>query len=211
MTENNLWLERWKNREIGFNQAKENPFMMKHFKSLNLAVGGRVLVPLCGKTIDISWLLAQGYFVIGIELSEKAILELFEELGTVASISTVGELTFYSAKNINVYVGDIFKVTSELIGKIDAIYDRAALVALTKELRVEYTKHLREISKNASQLLLCFEYEQSLMNRSPYSIDEEEVNSHYAEYYDLELLTREEIAGGFKGKLPAFDTVWLLK
>ena len=211
MNENSLWLERWKNREIGFNQEEPNPFMLQYFKKLNLKEGSRILVPLCGKTIDISWLLAEGYVVVGIELSETAVVELFEELDIVPNISKIEEHTLYSTENLNIFVGDIFKVSSEVIGKIDAIYDRAALVALTKELRIEYTTHLKNITNKAPQLLLCFEYDQSLMNRSPYSVDEDEVNSHYKEHYELELLTREEILGGFKGKLPACDVVWLLK
>ena len=211
MNENNLWLKRWDNREIGFNQDEPNDFMVEHFSALGLAKGSRVLVPLCGKTIDISWLLAQGYEVVGIELSEQAIVELFDELGVTPSVSSEGELIRYSAENIEVYVGDIFKVDASMLGNIDAIYDRAALVALTTGLRVDYAKHLRAITHNAPQLLLCFEYDQSLTNRSPYSVDEEEVNAHYAEHYTLHLLSKEEIAGGFKGKVPASDVVWMLE
>lgn len=211
MDENNFWLERWENREIGFNQNEVNDYMVKYFEQLNLKNGSKVLVPLCGKTIDISWLLSQGCIVIGIELSKAAVIELFDGLDIVATVSSVGELILYSADNLNVFVGDIFKVTSEMLGDIDAIYDRAAIVALTKDLRVEYTAHLRAITNNAPQLLLCFEYDQSLMNRTPYSVDEAEVKSHYAEHYDIELLKRVGIDGGFKGKLPACDVVWLLK
>ena len=211
MDENNLWLKRWENREIGFNQNKVNPFLLQYFQSLNLNLNSKVLVPLCGKTIDISWLLSEGYAVRGIELSEIAVIELFEELNLVPNISTVGELKIYSRENLQVFVGDIFKVTSEILGEIDAIYDRAAIVALTKDLRIDYTTHLRAITKNAPQLLLCFEYEQSLMNRTPYSVEEDEVKKHYAEHYELALLAREAIAGGFKGKIPAYDVVWLLK
>ena len=211
MNENDLWLQRWKNREIGFNQDKPNAFMLKYFSSLDLSKGSRVLVPLCGKSIDISWLLSQGYEVIGIELSEQAIIELFEELGVEPDVSTLGELLVYSANSITIYVGDIFKVSTKILGKIDAVYDRAALVALTTELRVAYASHLRGITNNASQLLLCFEYDQSLMDRSPYSVDEDEVTRHYGDVYTLGLLARESIEGGFKGKLPASDVVWLLK
>jgi len=211
MNENYLWLQRWKNREIGFNQDKPNAFMLKYFSSLDLSKGSRVLVPLCGKSIDISWLLSQGYEVIGIELSEQAIIELFEELGVEPDVSTLGELLVYSANSITIYVGDIFKVSTKILGKIDAVYDRAALVALTTELRVAYASHLRGITNNASQLLLCFEYDQSLMDRSPYSVDEDEVTRHYGDVYTLGLLARESIEGGFKGKLPASDVVWLLK
>ena len=211
MNENNLWLERWKNKEIGFNQNQENSFLVQYFDKLKLENNSQVLVPLCGKTIDISWLLAQGHAVVGVELSETAVLELFQELNIRPNISMVEELTLYSTENLKVFVGDIFKVNAEILGKIDAIYDRAALVALTIEIRKEYTEHLREISNHAPQLLLCFEYEQSLMNRTPYSVEEQEVKAHYDEHYELELLVRNPIVGGFKGKIPASDVVWLLK
>lgn len=210
MNENNLWLERWGNREIGFNQNVPNVFMMEYFPALDLAKGSKVLVPLCGKTIDISWLLEQGYEVVGIELSEQAIVELFDELGMTPDISQVGDLIRYSASNIEVYVGDFFKVDVSMLGKVDAIYDRAALVALTTGMRVDYAKHLRAVTNKSPQLLLCFEYDQSLTNRSPYSVDEDEVKAHYAEHYTLHLMCREEITGGFKGKLPASDVVWML-
>lgn len=211
MNENNLWLERWKNKEIGFNQNQENSFLVQYFDKLKLENNSQVLVPLCGKTIDISWLLAQGHAVVGVELSETAVIELFEELNIRPNISKVEELILYSTENLKVFVGDIFKVNAEILGKIDAIYDRAALVALTIEIRKEYTEHLRKISNHAPQLLLCFEYEQSLMNRTPYSVEEQEVKVHYDEHYELELLVRNPIVGGFKGKIPASDVVWLLK
>ena len=211
MDENNLWLKRWENREIGFNQNKVNAFLIKYFKKLNLEKNANILVPLCGKSIDITWFLSEGFSVTGIELSEIAVEELFLELEITPSISNLGEVKLYSSEQLNLFVGDIFKVTSKMIGEIDAIYDRAAIVALTKELRIKYAEHLRSISNNAPQLLLCFEYDQSLMNRTPYSVDEFEVKMHYAQHYEIELLERVAIAGGFKGKLPASDVVWLLK
>jgi len=211
MSENSLWLDRWENREIGFNQESVNPFMVKYFNSLSLGSGSRVFVPLCGKTIDISWLLAQGHDVVAVELSEQAVAELFDELGVTPEVSTEGDFKVYSTDNLQVFVGDVFKLTSEMIGKVDAIYDRAALVALVKETRERYTAHLREISNGAPQLLLCFEYNQSLMNRTPYSVDAEEVHGHYNDHYELEQLCKVEIVGGFKGKIPASDVAWLLK
>lgn len=211
MNENNLWLEKWEKREIGFNQNRVNAFLIKYFKKLNLEKNANILVPLCGKSIDIAWFLSEGFSVTGIELSEIAVEELFLELGITPSISNLGEVKLYSSEQLNLFVGDIFKVTSKMIGEIDAIYDRAAIVALTKELRIKYAEHLRSISNNAPQLLLCFEYNQLLMNRTPYSVDELEVKMHYAQHYEIELLERVAIAGGFKGKLPASDVVWLLK
>jgi thiopurine S-methyltransferase len=211
MNENNLWIKRWQNKEIGFNQSEVNPFMVEHFASLGLEESSRVLVPLCGKSIDMLWLLSKGYKVVGIELSEEAIIAFFDEVGKTPILSTVGELICYSSDNIDIYVGDFFKITAQILGKIDAIYDRASLVALTTQMRIAYAKHLGKITNYAPQLLLCFEYNQALMNRSPYSVDEEEVKAHYDKHYTLKILCKEEIMGGFKGKLPACDVVWLLE
>lgn len=210
MNQNDLWLERWQRREIGFNQEVVNPFMVAYFSQLGLSRGSRVFVPLCGKSIDISWLLAQGYLVVGVELSEQAVIELFDTLGIKPKVSKVGTLISYSAKGITIFVGDIFMLTPEILAKVEAIYDRAALVALPMVLRAQYTRHLKEITNNAPQLLLSMEYDQSLMDRSPYAVDEEEIQRHYAMEYTIECLCREEIVGGFKGKLMAFDVVWLL-
>lgn len=73
------WHQRWETRNIGFHLNEANPLLVQYFKELNLLKDSRVFLPLCGKTRDISWLLAQGYQVVGAELNELAITELFEE------------------------------------------------------------------------------------------------------------------------------------
>ena len=58
--EPDFWHQRWHNNEIGFHESKVNPALVKHLSSIELASGSRVFVPLCGKTLDIGWLLSQG-------------------------------------------------------------------------------------------------------------------------------------------------------
>ena len=76
-----FWHQRWEKNEIAFHEGKANALLVKHFHELTLAKGRRVFVPLCGKTLDISWLLSNGYHVAGAELSQVAIEQLFMELG----------------------------------------------------------------------------------------------------------------------------------
>ena len=142
---------------------------------------------------------------------ESAIEQLFSELGIEPEISEVGEVKRYSAKNIDIFVGDIFAVSSEILGSVDAIYDRAALVALPEEIRRRYTGHLMEISDGTPQLLLTFEYDQSVMDGPPFSISNEEVIQHYGDRYELTLMESIAIPGGLKGKCAATENVWLLK
>jgi hypothetical protein len=46
-----------------------------------------VFLPLCGKTLDIQWLLSRGYGVAGSELSKIAVEQLFSELGVEPNIT----------------------------------------------------------------------------------------------------------------------------
>ncbi len=206
-----FWHQRWEKMEIGFHLNEANPLLMRHFKTLSLAAGSRVFLPLCGKTLDIAWLLANGYQVAGAELSEIAIQQLFDSLGVQPTVTQAGNLKRYSAQDIDIFVGDIFDLSGSLLDEVDATYDRAALVALPKGMREEYTAHLRAITHNAPQLLICFEYDQSLVDGPPFSISNQEVHHHYQAHYALKLLASEDMADGLKGKYPAKESVWLLQ
>lgn len=209
--EPDFWHQKWGSNVIGFHKHEANPLLVSHIESLVLTDGSRVFVPLCGKTLDISWLISQGHRVVGVELSEIAVNQLFDELNLTPIITTKGPLTLYSADNIDIYVGNVFDLTKELIGTVDAIYDRAALVALPLDMRTRYSKHLIEITKSASQLLITFEYDQSIINGPPFSISNLEINQHYQDDYDLTLLISSEVEGGLKGQCDAVENVWLLK
>jgi thiopurine S-methyltransferase len=208
--EHEFWHKKWESNEIGFHLPDANPLLVKHFPTLNLKQGARILLPLCGKTVDIAWLLAQGYYVAGAELSAIAIEDLFKSLNLTPAISKLGEITYYSAKSIDIYVGDILKITSAMLGKVDAIYDRAALVALPVDMRKTYVTHLMSLTKHAPQLLICFEYDQSVHAGPPFSISADEVKQYYQTAYDLTLLASEAIPDGLKGKHPATEQVWWL-
>jgi thiopurine S-methyltransferase len=206
-----FWHQKWKENNIAFHGSEANPQLVKYFKALSLAEGSRVFLPLCGKTLDIAWLLSNGYRVAGAELSEIAIGQLFSELGVEPTIASIGKLDHYSAPNIDIFVGDIFDVSREMLGLVDAIYDRAALVALPGAMRDRYTAHLTEITDKAPQLLICYDYDQSCMEGPPFSISNEEVNQHYSERYDLTLMESTDLPGGIKGKCAAKENVWLLQ
>jgi thiopurine S-methyltransferase len=212
-----FWHQKWQKNEIGFHLPEANPLLVKHFSKLQLKKGARVFLPLCGKTLDIAWLLSQGYRVAGAELSAIAIEDLFKSLNLTPNIKTLGEISHYSAANIDLFVGDIFKVSPAMLGNVDAVYDRAALVALPDEMRKLYTAHLQMLtnretqSNHVPQLLICFEYDQTLHAGPPFSISADEVKQHYQTNYEVTLLASEMIAGGLKAQIPAVENVWLLK
>ena len=205
-----FWLEKWDNNEIGFDQKAVNPLLARHISSLNLSPGSCVFVPLCGKSIDMVWLLKQGYKVVGVELSEDAIEQFFAALEVKPEIWTDQSFKRYSAYNIEILVGDYFKLTEEILGQIDVIYDRASLVALPLDMRNDYSRYLMNITGTAAQLLITFKYDQSLQDGPPFSISEDEVSQHYAKHYQLSQLESVDVAGGLKGGCAAAEQVWLL-
>lgn len=209
--EASFWHQKWERGDIGFHETEVNPFLIEHFEKLNPAKGSRVFLPLCGKTRDIAWLLACGYRVVGAELSELAVNDLFKELGLEPEISKIGELARYSAKGIDILVGDIFDVSAEYLGPLSAIYDRAALVALPAGIREQYALHLMNITGAAPQLLISYEYNQLLMAGPPFSVNEHEVKQHYGSTYQLKPVERKNVEGGLKGKVDTIEIAWLLQ
>lgn len=208
-----FWLQRWESNQIAFHQASANPLLVAHFDQLDLPKGQRVFVPLCGKTLDIAWLLAQGYQVVGAELSEIAIQQLFVELDVVPQITVVGNLKHYHVDDLDVFVGDIFDITPELmasVGDVDAIFDRAALVALPEMMRSDYAAHVIALTLRAPQLLLTYEYDQSVVQGPPFSVSEAEVMRHYATDYIVKCLARRPVEGGMRRATAANEVVWVL-
>lgn len=205
-----FWHQRWEDNQIAFHEKRGNRMLAEHFGSLGLAPGSRVFLPLCGKTLDISWLLSKGYRVAGAELSELAIEQLFDELSISPVVSSAGPLKHYQAPDIDMFVGDIFSLSGDVLGPVDAVYDRAALVALPDSTREHYVDHLSEITATAPQLLICFEYDQSLMDGPPFSIEASQVASCYKDRYIIKLTGRAEVPGKLKGKVPAMEAAWHL-
>ena len=209
--EADFWHQKWERGEIAFHQSQANSLLVANFERLHLAKGSRVFLPLCGKTLDIAWLLARGFRVVGAELSEIAIDELFQSLGLQPQIAKVGALLHYSAEDIDIYVGDIFDLTAQTLGPVDANYDRAALVALPAAVRELYVAHLMGITQAAPQLVIAYEYDQSLVDGPPFSVSEDEIRQHYGAAYTLTALETRDVKGGMKGKAASTETAWLLQ
>ncbi|MCQ8847384.1 thiopurine S-methyltransferase [Alteromonas stellipolaris] len=209
--EHDFWHSKWHKNEIGFHEPEGNALLVKYADTLLATTAPRVFVPLCGKTKDIHWLLANGCEVVGAELSEIAITQLFAELDIEPEITTLGSLKLFQNGPLSIFVGDIFELTNETLGGITGIYDRAALVALPTELREKYAAHICDITECAPILLISFDYDQSVIPGPPFCVDETEVARLYNASYSTTLLEREPLEGGLKGKVAADSLVFNLK
>jgi len=205
-----FWHDRWSERQIGFHEGAPNALLARHFERVFGKDQRRVFVPLCGKAMDLQWLHARGHHVLGAELSKIAVEEFFEEMGVEPHRSEEGGLVRYSAERLDIFQGDVFALDAAMLGQIDAVYDRAALVALPKDMRDRYTQHLVAITGNAPQLLIAFAYDQSLMDGPPFSVSSEEIDAHYAAHFDIEDLET-VLSRNLKGKIDANETIRALR
>ncbi|GBR60278.1 thiopurine S-methyltransferase [Acetobacter senegalensis DSM 18889] len=207
-----FWNMKWQKNQIGFHLPAVNPLLVKYFPVLELKEGARVFVPLCGKTLDIHWLLQRGMNVVGVELSQIAVEQLFSELALTPQITDVApNMQCFQAKNLTIFVGDIFALSRVLVGSVQAIYDRAALVALPPAMRATYAEHLMDISGKAEQLLVTLEYDQSCMAGPPFSVTQQDIQRYYGAEYAISCLENTSVTGGLKGGVPATENVWFLK
>ena len=209
--DHDFWLARWQSNQIGFHEGAPNALLMSHLAALDLPAAARIFVPLCGKSQDMHWLLAQGFTVVGIELSRLAVEQFFAELGLDPVVSRAGRLERFEAGGVTLFAGDIFDLDRATLSAVDAIYDRAALVALPAPLRQRYAAHLIELTSAAPQLLVTFEYDHACRPGPPFSVMEAEVRAHYAAAYRLERAEIREVQGGFKGVAAAQESVWLMR
>ena len=208
--EASFWHNRWQTNQTGWHEATVNPLLITHFPSLHIPPGGRVFVPLCGKSLDLGWLLSRGYAVAGAELSKLAVTQLFAELGMEPRISEVGKHKLFRGAKIDIFVGDFFDLTREILGPVDAVYDRAALVALPEAMRAQYTTHLKTLTALAPQLVIGYEYDQTVVPGPPFSVTPDELYRRYGDSYTLTPLARLDVPGGLKGKCPATEHIWRL-
>ena len=87
-----FWHKKWASNQIGFHLPEVNPYLQRHWPELRSRQTARVLVPLCGKSLDLAWLAGRGHQVLGVELSEKAIEDFFSEHQIEPQISEQGRV-----------------------------------------------------------------------------------------------------------------------
>lgn len=188
-----FWLERWERKEIGFHQDEINPYLRQYWQELDLAQGGEVFVPLCGKSLDMPWIREQGCSVLGVEISPIAVQSFFKENGYNPHRVSGNKFEDYEADGIRILCGDFFDLGKDDLAQVRAVYDRASLVALPPEMRERYARHLVSILPPATQILLVtFDYPQTEMSGPPFAVSIKEVELLYGKHAGVRLLAQHD-------------------
>jgi len=188
-----FWHRKWADNQIGFHQAQANPYLQRYWPALGLAAGSRVLVPLCGKSLDLVWLVGQGYRVRGVELSRRAVEDFFHEQGLQAQVSQHGAFEVWRSGEVELWCGDFFALRAEDVADCAGLYDRAALIALPQEMREQYMKLLEQwLPAGGKGLLVTLDYDQALLAGPPFSVVDDEVRRGLADW-SVEALEANEL------------------
>lgn len=193
--QSDFWEDCWQRGDIGFHQPRVLPLLQKHWPALVLPAGSRVLVPLCGKSLDMHWLAEQGHRVLGVELSPLAVEAFFDEAGLLPArhASRLGE--HWTAGAFEIICGDAFALKAEDLAGIAGVYDRGAMVALPAPMRRRYVDSVyAALPDGCHGLLLTLEYPQHEMAGPPFDIDETEVHRELADWQPTLLERRDLLA-----------------
>lgn len=182
-----FWHQRWQRGEIGWHADEFNRHLTEHWPRLGAPAGGRVLVPLCGKSLDMLWLAGQGHRVLGVELSDIAAAAFFGENGLTPSIEDEPPFRRYRVDELELLAGDFFDLTPALADGVTAVYDRASLIALPPEMRRAYAERLAALlASGVPSLLVTLDYDQSRMQGPPFAVCADEVQALLDPFFEIE-------------------------
>lgn len=189
-----FWLERWREGQIGFHLPAVNPLLLAHWPSLALARDARVLVPLAGKSHDLAWLAEQGHAVTGVELSPLAVVQFFAEQQWVPDTWRDAEGLHHRVGMLDLIEGDIFDLSDVTCIATDALYDRAALVALPPPLRERYVREVYgRLRIGGRALLITMDYPPAERDGPPFPVCDDEVHARFGREWRIERLEHRDI------------------
>mmetsp|Transcript_52625 Transcript_52625/g.79862 ORF Transcript_52625/g.79862 Transcript_52625/m.79862 type:complete len:315 (-) Transcript_52625:86-1030(-) len=214
------WLDRWDSNRIGFHLDDVNPWLVKHIDKLlskkdttcsntdtttttttptSTTTTTRVFVPLCGKTVDMAYLVQQllaadsddgsAPQVVGVDGIRKALSEFVDEqpdlkISKTTTTTADGYETF-SGPNITLLRGDFFALTEAAAGgKFDAMFDRGSLVAIDPKMRQAYLDIIGKLMAPGGKILLVSVERrgtdlEAVKKGPPFSISEGDVREMY--------------------------------
>ncbi|MBY5946036.1 thiopurine S-methyltransferase [Photobacterium rosenbergii] len=174
-----FWHSRWAENRIGFHLDDTNPMLEKYWQEVQPTRGDSVLVPMCGKSVDLTWLATKHDKVVGIELSEIAVRAFFAEHFYTPMVIPMGNgQSIYEFDEITIHCGDYFTAK---VDPVDIVYDRAALIAMPQEMRQSYVQKLLSMVKPGGRILLItLDYPQHEMDGPPFSVVKDEIESLFS-------------------------------
>lgn len=192
---NQIWEKKLQNNHSPWDMPQGSPYLKNFFQYLvkgNIS-GKRILVPLCGATVDMAWFFKQGLTVVGIELFETPCKLFFERLSLSYEVEEKNNVKVYSHDDrLKICQCDFFSTNCDLLGGcFDYWFDVGGLEATVPEEQQKYINQLTSLLKPVGRVLMeCFEYDMSLRRQPPHSIPTETLKVYLSDKYIIEELSR---------------------
>lgn len=170
-----IYVPQWKNQRTAFHLSDVNRILKDHVDKListdnddeddteeddkgkATCLNRRVFVPLCGKTLDMTFLTKLADEVVGVEGIRMA-LEQFSEENPDLNVKfegTVNGFDRFVGDKIILLRGNYFDLDdTKAGGKFGAIYDRGSMVAIEPHLRTDYVDTLGKLIAPGGKILL---------------------------------------------------------
>lgn len=188
-----FWQTRWRSNQIGFHQLEIHPDLRRFYPRLAPRGGGRIFVPMCGKSLDLLWLHGQGLAVLGVELVPQAVDAFFQENALAAQHRLEAVFRRSQWESLEILCGDYFLLGKEELRGVTMVYDRGALEAMPPAMRQGYARHLGQLVEAGTRfLVVAHEYDQEEMAGPPFSIPHSELAALYAASFTIEPLSRRD-------------------
>lgn len=223
-----FWKSKWDANQIAFHMEAVNPNLLRYYDQLlpdrgephAVGMGPRVLIPLCGKAVDMAFLARKGFRVVGTELVRKAIDDFAVQNGVMGhsvSINLPPSIDSGSFRGHAVLIGagqeestraeppppvifiegDFLKLGPEeakVLVPFPAVFDRGSLVAILPESRKQYACAVTELVEVGGRvLLIAVEHDPFKSGLGPpFEVTEADVKELYAAEFEVRLLHRED-------------------
>merc|ERR1712071_145075 len=186
------WDGKWKANKSPRHKNEINDFLATHFSHVTkIKNPARILVPLCGKAVDMKWMYDSGHSVVGIEGVEEPIIQFFTEQNLEYRKEMVGNCPCYSTEDgrLKIFQSDLLLIDPEVVGKFDGVWDRGSLVAIYQEDREKYAELLKKLlAESFSYLIATMVYDQSQFPGPPRSVPVEEITKMFGDKCNVQVL-----------------------
>jgi thiopurine S-methyltransferase len=146
-----------------------------------------VLVPLCGRSVDMPYFARFARRVIGIELVPKAVAQFIDDNDLEPVEGPAGVFT---SGNLEIRCADLFQVTPADLGPIDLVYDRASLIAFPEDMRERYVAKMIELTRPGSRYFInTIEYD-PILPTPPFSVGPDQIERYYGADFEIEHVRR---------------------
>ncbi|PAA92640.1 hypothetical protein BOX15_Mlig018277g1, partial [Macrostomum lignano] len=185
-----------------WHRPQVHPFLVRHWAALRSGLKPKdeaaeqqqqVLVPLCGASLDLTWLSEQPGVsgVVGVDLGGESVFRRLHLQPPPGRTDLCPGLHRVRSGIVQLYGGDLFHPALRRLeaGQSDLVWDRGSLVVINSADRRAYVALLHSLCRPSHRILLeTTVFPRALHPGPPFCVDADQVKALYSDLYDIQLL-----------------------